>query len=109
MFGKKIFKTDEIVSIKDYKSAIDFCVLSPLYGEKDIEKAINVAYKNKYRSVCVLPFWVEKAKEYVEANFPGSVKIGTVVDFPLGSSLLTTKSEQEKRAFSRVITHRNAQ
>ena len=100
MFGKKLYQTDGQVSVKDYKSAIDFCVLSPLYGEKDIEKAINIAYKNRYRSVCVLPFLVEVAKEYISSKMPGSLLVGTVVDFPLGASLVSTKAEQAKRALS---------
>ena len=100
MFGKKLYQTDGQVSPKDYRSAIDFCVLSPLYGEKDIERAINIAYKNKYRSVCVLPFLVEYAKEYIAAKFTNTLLVGTVIDFPLGASLLSTKSEQAKRAFA---------
>jgi len=100
MFGKKLYQTDGQISVKDYKSAIDFCVLSPLYGEKDIERAINIAYKNKYRSVCVLPFMVEAAKEYINAKLTGTLLVGTVIDFPLGASLLSTKAEQAKRAFA---------
>ena len=100
MFGKRIYESDYSVSIKDYKTAVDFCVLSPLYGEKDIEKAANIAYKNHYRSICVLPFLVEHAKAYIDQKLASSVNVGTVVDFPLGASLLSTKVEQTKRAFA---------
>ena len=100
MFGKKLYEIDGQVSIKDYRSAVDFCVLSPLYGESDVEKAANIAYKNRYNSICVLPFLVEHAKAYIDEKLQGQIKLGTVIDFPLGASLLSTKVEQAKRAIS---------
>lgn len=100
MFGKKLYEIDGQVSIKDYKSVVDFCVLSPLYGEGDIERAANIAYKNRYNSICVLPFLVEHARNYIDEKLQGQIKVGTVVDFPLGASLLSTKVEQTKHAIS---------
>ena len=99
MFEKKVEETLLGISLKEYKQTIDFSVLSPMYGEKDLERAANIAYKNRYRSLCVLPFAVRKMRAYVDQKLSGAIKIGTVVDFPLGGSVLPVKQLEARHAF----------
>lgn len=99
MFEKTIEATISGVLLKDYKNVVDFSVLSPMYSEKDLEKAANIAYKNRYRSLCVLPFAVRYVKTYINEKLQGALKVGTVVDFPLGGSVLPMKIMQAKHAF----------
>lgn len=97
MFDKKLEPTS---GIKDYKSCIDFSVLAPVFGITDLQRAANIAYKNKYRSLCVLPFAVEEIKSYITEKFGDSLRLGCVVGFPLGASLLSTKIDEAKRALN---------
>ena len=95
-----MFEEQQSNVIREYRQVVDFSVLSPVFGKRDIERAANVAYKNKYRSLCVLPCLVEHAKNYCTEKFSDALKIGAVVGFPLGANLLSTKIDEAKRAFS---------
>ncbi|MEG1582254.1 MAG: deoxyribose-phosphate aldolase [Clostridia bacterium] len=84
--------------IKNIESIVDFTLLIPTATYKDIEKLCNIAYKNKYYSVCVNPVNVQFAKKYIDENFDGAVKICSVVGFPLGENTIETKVFEMKQA-----------
>jgi deoxyribose-phosphate aldolase len=63
-------------------SMIDHTLLAPYTGNQSIEKLCSQAKKYKFASVCVNPSFVKFAKENL---LDSSVKVCTVVGFPLGA------------------------
>ena len=63
-------------------SMIDHTLLAPYTGNQSIEKLCSQAKKYKFASVCVNPSFVKFAKENL---LNSSVKVCTVVGFPLGA------------------------
>ncbi|MBO7508169.1 MAG: deoxyribose-phosphate aldolase, partial [Clostridia bacterium] len=58
----------------------------------------EVAVKNSYFSVCVNPCNISFCKEYLKTLGNHSVKIATVVGFPLGANATATKVFETKQA-----------
>lgn len=94
MFGKK----DASENILSLSSLIDFTLLDPRATYSDIEKLCDIAYKNRYYAVCVNPCNVAFAKGYILQNFEDSLKVVSVVGFPLGAETLSTKLQQARSA-----------
>lgn len=84
--------------IFDLNSYIDFTLLDPRATSYDLEKLCNIAYKNKYYSVCVNPSAVAFVKGYVLKNLSNDLKICSVVGFPLGANLIDIKCLEAKQA-----------
>lgn len=76
---------------------IDFTLLDPRATYSDIEKLCDIAYKNKYYSVCVNPCNVAYAKGYILKHFEGSLRVVSVVGFPLGASSSEVKIAEAKQ------------
>lgn len=68
---------------------IDHTVLKPETTLKQIEKLCAEAKENQFFSVCVNSFWVPKCKELLKNS---SVKVCSVVGFPLGAMSTAAKS-----------------
>ena len=100
MFENSVNEKKEHISLKDYRTAVDFSALSPLLTRNDIEKVINITYKNRYKSLCVLPSYVALARQIIKDKFENVICVGTVINFPLGASVLATKLDEIKRAFA---------
>ncbi len=104
MFGLKRKKNadfDDIeLSERDLNRYIDFTLLDPRAGDKDIENLCNIALKNKYFSVCVNPVNVDHARRYIDSRMSGTIKLVSVVGFPLGASSIETKVLEAKRAIN---------
>ncbi len=77
---------------------IDFTLLDPRATVFDLEKLCNIAYKNKYYSVCVNPTAVSFVKGYILKNLSNDVKVCSVVGFPLGASVIDVKCAEAKQA-----------
>lgn len=77
--------------VLDVNSKVDFTLLDPRATKLDIEKLCDIAYKNRYYSVCVNPCNVSYAKGYILKNFDGTLKVASVVGFPLGANSTETK------------------
>ena len=86
---------DKIFELNKY---IDFTLLDPRATIFDLEKLCNIAYKNKYYSVCVNPSVVSFVKGYILKNLSNEVKVCSVVGFPLGASVIDIKCAEAKRA-----------
>ena len=84
--------------IYDLNSKIDFTLLDPRATNCDIEKLCDIAYKNKYYSVCVNPYYVGYAKGYIAKHFFNEVKVVSVVGFPLGANTTNIKCSEIKQA-----------
>ncbi len=79
----------------DLASYIDHTVLKADCTLEDISKICSEAMQFHFAAVCVPPFYVKKASEYL-ADSP--VKVATVIGFPMGYSTTAAKVEEIKRA-----------
>ncbi|MBB5219437.1 MULTISPECIES: deoxyribose-phosphate aldolase [Treponema] len=70
---------------------IDHTQLAPTARKSDIEKLCEEAKKYQFASVCVNPSYVHLASELLEGT---SVKVCTVIGFPLGASGYGAKSAE---------------
>lgn len=73
---------NEIVKLED---KIDFTLLDARATETDLEKLCDIAYKHSYYSVCVNSCNVSFVKGYISKNLNGSIKVTSVIGFPLGA------------------------
>lgn len=93
-------KQNEIISLE---SKIDFTLLDARATESDLEKLCDIAYKHSYYSVCVNPCNVSFVKGYITKNLNGSVKVVSVVGFPLGASTTNTKLAEVKELLNNDV------
>lgn len=99
LFAKKL-KNDYGVSLdeKNINKLVDFTNLNPVATHKDLERFLCTAYKNKYACVVVNPVDVEFCKQFIDYKFKSSIKVASVVSFPLGADTIESKILQIKRA-----------
>ncbi len=97
MFGNNK-KVGNSLNPVELNSKIDFTLLDARATKFDIEKLCDIAYKNKYYSVCVNPCNVKYAKGYILKNFVGAVKVCSVIGFPLGANSTEVKCLEAKTA-----------
>jgi deoxyribose-phosphate aldolase len=72
-------------------SLIDHTNLKITASEKEIRKLCDEAIKYNFRGVCVNPLWISFISEYLK-NKP--IKVISVCDFPLGSSLTAIRRKE---------------
>jgi len=78
-----------------YGNYIDYALLKPAITPDEIKKGCEEAIKYKFVCVCVPPAYVELAVRKLENT---SVKVGTVIGFPLGYVTFKTKLYEAQRA-----------
>ena len=100
MFGFNKKNLGTTVDERRINKIVDYTCISPLMTQKELEKKLCVAYKNKYYSVCVNPINVKFASNYATVRLKGQVVIGTVIGFPLGETTIDTKVYEIKKAIS---------
>ena len=64
-----------------------------------IEKLIAEAKKYEFASVCVNPTWVKTAADLLKDS---SIKVCTVIGFPLGATTSSVKAFETRDAISMV-------
>ncbi|MBK9313937.1 MAG: deoxyribose-phosphate aldolase [Acidobacteria bacterium] len=74
---------------------IDHTLLKPEATRDEINKLCEEARKFNFASVCINPTWVKEAAFLLHGS---SVKVCTVVGFPLGATLPDVKSYETRRA-----------
>ncbi len=74
---------------------IDHTLLKPEAAREEITKLCEEARKYNFASVCINPTWVREAAFLLHGS---SVKVCTVVGFPLGATLPDVKSYETRRA-----------
>lgn len=74
--------------IENYASIIDHTLLKPDATKDNIRTLCEEAKKYGFASVCVLPYWVKACSEQLKES---TVKVCTVVGFPLGGTTTETK------------------
>ena len=73
----------------DLAKMIDHSLLHPTMTDKDLEEGCKIAAKYQVASVCIKPYAVKQAAEWLQAS---GVLVGCVVGFPHGSA--TTESKR---------------
>lgn len=73
----------------DIKSMIDHTLLKPDSSKEAVSLLCEEAKKYEFAAICVNPYYISLCKELLKDT---SVKIATVVGFPLGASTKETKA-----------------
>ena len=84
-----------MVEIMNYAKYIDHTLLKPNATLDDIYTLCNEAKEYDFMSVCVNPFFVPFATEYLEGT---GVKVCTVIGFPLGATFTKAKIDEARLA-----------
>ncbi len=81
---------------KDMSKMIDHSILSPQATVMDVKKKCDEAKEHEFASVCVNPCFVPLAAKLLEKS---SVKVCTVIGFPLGANTSETKAYETKKCY----------
>ncbi|RCW65325.1 deoxyribose-phosphate aldolase [Saliterribacillus persicus] len=74
---------------------IDHTLLKPDATKEQIDKLLNEAKEYQFASVCINPSWVKASYDALKDT---SVKVCTVIGFPLGATSTATKQFETKQA-----------
>ncbi len=74
---------------------IDHTVLRPTTTHRDVEMLCAEAEKYQFAAVCVPPFYVKTAKDFLQET---PVKVATVIGFPFGYSATSSKLREIEEA-----------
>lgn len=80
---------------KTLASYIDHTILRADTTHSEVEKLCKEAVEYGFHSVCIPPYYIEASKKLLSGS---SVKVATVIGFPLGYQLSTAKIDEVKRA-----------
>ena len=86
--------------ILNLESMVDFTLLDPRATEFDLEKLCDIAYKHSYYSVCVNSCNIYYVKNYIKQNLNNSLKVVSVIGFPLGANTIESKIFEIKEAIN---------
>lgn len=81
--------------MKNISSYIDHTILKPEASEKDVIKICNEALEYGFASVCINPCFVKLAYSMLKDS---SVKVCTVIGFPLGANTSAVKAFEADEA-----------
>lgn len=79
----------------DLSSYIEHTLLKPDATSAQIKALCQEAIEHNFVGVCIPPYFIADAVKYLEQT---SVKVITVVGFPMGYSAISAKVEEAKRA-----------
>lgn len=77
-----------MVKISELAKMIDHSILHPTLTDADLKRECEVAAKYKVASVCVKPYAVKQAVEWLRGS---DVLVGCVIGFPAGNSAIEVK------------------
>jgi len=80
---------------RELASYFDHTLLKATATKEAIKKLCDEALYYQFASVCVNPYWVKSCSEALKDS---SVKVCTVIGFPLGANTTTIKKKETKRA-----------
>lgn len=80
---------------RDMAKMIDHTMLKPTATVEDIKNLCQEAHKYEFAAVCVNPIFVPMAARLLSES---SVKVATVIGFPLGANTSETKSFESRNA-----------
>ena len=95
---------DKLINIAEYLDSTylktaDEAGISLLQNQKIVMRAINEAIDNQFACIMIRPDFVLMASERIQ-SVNSNLKIGTVIDFPLGDKKTNIKLNQAKIAIS---------
>lgn len=79
----------------DVAAMIDHTLLKPQATRQEVDDLCREAAQFHFATVCVNPVWVAAAAAYLKAT---SVRVCSVVGFPLGATLADVKAYETRRA-----------
>jgi deoxyribose-phosphate aldolase len=82
-------------SYEELAKTIDHSLLHPALTDRELEEGCKLAAKYNVASVCIKPYAVKKAVEWLKGT---DVKIGCVIGFPHGNSLPEVKRYETELA-----------
>lgn len=82
-------------SLDEIARYIDHTLLKPEATSDQIRDLCAEARKHSFMSVCVNPYWVKRCAELLRGS---SVKVCTVIGFPLGANTADIKAMEARRA-----------
>ena len=74
--------------LRELAKMIDHSILHPIHGQKDLKEGCDVARKYDVASICVKPYMVADAVDYLKGT---DVKVGCVIGFPAGNATIASK------------------
>jgi deoxyribose-phosphate aldolase len=81
--------------VKELAKMIDHSILHPTMTDNDLKKECEVARKYDVASVCVKPYAVKQAVEFIKGS---DVLVGCVIGFPHGNSSIEVKAFETQKA-----------
>jgi deoxyribose-phosphate aldolase len=84
-----------MTKIQDLAKMIDHSILQPTHTDEDLKSQCAVAKKWNVASVCVKPYAVKQASEFLEGS---GVLVGCVIGFPHGNSTTAVKVFEAEQA-----------
>jgi deoxyribose-phosphate aldolase len=81
-------KMAQVLNPKDIARVIDHSLLRPDATYADIKRLCEEAQQFGFYSICIHPSFIKKAKEFLKGS---SVRVTTVIGFPLGMTLTEVK------------------
>lgn len=81
--------------VKELAKMIDHSILHPTFTDEDLKKECEVAVRYDVASVCVKPYAVKQAGEYLKGS---EVLNGCVIGFPHGNSCIEVKVYETEQA-----------
>ncbi len=96
--SKIVLADHNLSSPKSVAALIDHTLLKPEAAQADVARLCEEARKFEFASVCVNPHWVRLACELLAGS---TVRVCTVVGFPLGANEAQTKIAEADLALSR--------
>ena len=92
---KSLTKSDKMISVDVIASMIDHTLLKPEATQKEIEQLCEEAIKHNFASVCINPSYVSFCFDKIKSS---SVRVCTVIGFPLGATTTQTKVTEAEEA-----------
>ena len=77
-----------MTKVQELAKMIDHSILHPTMTDEDLKRECLIAKKYDVASVCVKPYMVKQAKEFLEGS---TVLVGSVIGFPAGNSTIQVK------------------
>ena len=84
-----------MITANELAGYIDLTLLKPQASAKDIEALIREAQKYPFASVCIPPCYVSLSAKMLKGS---SIKVGTVIGFPLGYQTTSVKLYEAREA-----------
>jgi deoxyribose-phosphate aldolase len=84
-----------MTKVEELAKMIDHSILNPTHTDHDLRKQCEIAKAYNVASVCVKPYAVTQAVEYLNGS---SVEVGCVIGFPHGNSSIEVKVFEAQQA-----------